>query len=127
MKIPFFKKIWWLWRYQYLQKKAVYEILLKETFRSRSRKSVIVSAPAPAKKGGSGSGSATLVILCEHSSFLSPLEVIGKRKKKNKESERKIHDILSSIPTYFKKDQTEDKKEMAKRWAKREVREVKDR
>ena len=31
-------------------KKAVYE----NTFRSRSRKSVIVSAPAPAKKGGSG-------------------------------------------------------------------------
>ena len=36
-------------------------LFLKETFRSRSRKSVIISAPAPAKKGGSGSATLLLV------------------------------------------------------------------
>ena len=56
MKISLFKKIWWLWRYYYLQKKAVYENTFIGDFPEPEPepKSVIVSAPAPTKKGGSG-------------------------------------------------------------------------
>ena len=49
MKIPLLKKIWWLWRYHYLQKKAVYENTFIEDF----------PEPEPKKCNcfGSGSGS----------------------------------------------------------------------